>query len=68
MIDGQAKVQELSLNAFYNVIDVNFGGGTNPGPDPGQPDPDPDPNEPDPELPNLPTWDPNNNSNQKKRE
>ena len=25
-----------TVNAFYNVIDVNFGGGTNPGPDPGQ--------------------------------
>ncbi|WP_413374685.1 lytic polysaccharide monooxygenase [Alkalihalobacillus sp. 1P02AB] len=50
-----------TANAFYNVIDVNFGGGTNPDPDPGEPDPDPDPGQPDPEepeLPDLPTWDP----------
>ncbi|GEN86670.1 lytic polysaccharide monooxygenase [Oceanobacillus sp. FSL W8-0428] len=39
-----------TANAFYNVIDVNFGGeGTNPGP-----------GEPDPEVPGYPAWDANN--------
>ncbi|GAE32847.1 lytic polysaccharide monooxygenase [Alkalihalobacillus hemicellulosilyticus] len=40
-----------TANAFYNVIDVNFSGGTNPDPGPG---PDPDPN-PDPQYP---VWSP----------